>query len=1653
MNEEIIILEDEIEEIEEIEILEVSELAGVAVRHSTLPDKDDPEQHLITSITGLKEKLDSLESLKTVYSDTKGQADYYRWWDGNSSGENRDGLFVTMYENNDGMNVIKVCDGNDDVFGVTVSGSAFVGGQAYTANDNGTKNGRDASYGLVAYSGLAAVRRQTDVIAGDYVVPAANGYAKKVENGKYGYLVTTLRENETTGELYADISLSSPSTFAKAISDVVFGSDTEIGLVARVGVVESKVDSATIVANDALLLAQSAYDEIEKSSETAGSASNKVDQIQTDVNQKLESIDKTLDEALAKVATAEAAATSAAQSADSIKTEAVQKANDAIAGINDLINDLEPISQWSAIGEDGTTREAVQYLVDYIDDELVTRADVVAGETINAEYKNIIERSASQTNSLIAKIAKYSVGSYSQAYGLTYDQAKSTLTTLMTYIPTMATATEAYGKSDGTIYTQEFHKGYYYTWIGDYTSIRQWDDADKDTLTTYYDRDTGYFWHYMNGRWYHRDTSKLANLEPYSWVESLSTAVSFASNYQYGAEGNYWVVANNDVVLEVVESWDEEGKDKNKEYYDMSGKQHYLYSKAEDKWMSITPAYEFTNVETLTYDFNGLYLFTGGEWVKVASVADEDISRVISGIYQNANEISMEVTDLRGSVSGLVEEITNTESRVQTLAYHAIGDYVALEVWNDAKAEPGTIYFVANRNSDDDAQKNLYYYYKGGQWKSTKLAYEAGLDGTLATIQQQADDNGASIALVIKDGAVDAESIASAITMDEQSISMLANKIAVDGTVTFTHLAEQNDKTIINGGNITTGAIQSDNYVDGFSGTMIDLDNGAIIMNNGGVIRGGCERHETKRTEEFDETIEYSYESASVKDEDIYHKVWSWRDMEYGCIYKIPSESPVSIIVKYGSIDESSGDFIPYIDYIEDIWGTIINYYRCNMLPDHMFVSDNNIFHIYFAEEEMGAYLCYKDDSNKIIKCTLGDFWYSRYQNNYGNIQFRGYISSAEEVGKEYGYYILVPDDFKEQQIYGYQYSYSVDFNIVINNTTTINSANVNLVDAKASFTYVGNTIEYDCFISDRKNGNTIYCTMYLNYCDSLIVDRASGGYDEYIPRDIVFSVQATGTKEVIDVTYTNGAIIDFGDEPYIEFPKFKVDHDGHINATSVTIGDTTITDGDGKLQIPAANISGELTAAIIKVSGDDNQVVFEADMSKQRVTMSSACITGEIIANTIQSENYQDNYSVIESDDSAIYGTFSFIDKGSFGYWIQGDGTNKESVTDIVIPKEYNGQLVTGINTEAFRSYTALKRVIIPDSVTHIGQRAFQGCSNLSKINIPFGVKTIDNNAFTNCSSLISVSLPHSLVFIGSSAFKYCGLDNIIIPDSITNLGAGSLACLKLKSVIIPKSVNYIGANLFGDTPRSSEEHADKITVYCEHVAQPDRWDQSWSTTTSNRPVTVYWYENGEDGNRWSYNDSGFKISSDDKYMINSKYFKVTQDGIINASNVNISGCISSNTLTSTFVNDSGATTGKGSINSVDGGFEIDCSIGTGNLKGTWKLNSSENITSDKNQKHDIQLQANVYSDVFDKLRPVTFKYNDGLSDRTHTGFIAQEVEEAVLDSGLTTKDFAAVCYDVDENGNKINYGIRYDEIISMCVAEIQKLKKRVEELENNTK
>lgn len=114
------------------------------------------------------------------------------------------------------------------------------------------------------------------------------------------------------------------------------------------------------------------------------------------------------------------------------------------------------------------------------------------------------------------------------------------------------------------------------------------------------------------------------------------------------------------------------------------------------------------------------------------------------------------------------------------------------------------------------------------------------------------------------------------------------------------------------------------------------------------------------------------------------------------------------------------------------------------------------------------------------------------------------------------------------------------------------------------------------------------------------------------------------------------------------------------------------------------------------------------------------------------------------------------------------------------------------------------------------------------------------------------------------------------------------------------------------------------------------------------------------------------------------------------------------------------------------------------------------ENSQSDSRLKYDIEAYDERYNIFFDNLKPVRYKYYHGTSGRYHTGFIAQDMAIELENAGLTTQDLAAI-FKVQLPQYKDSLGetwqLRRDELVSLNTWQIQKLKTRVTELENEIK
>lgn len=437
----------EVEDVEEINI-EVDEaigwVGGDSTRHYSLYGREEPDQHPITAITGLREELNDIEALDVVYSDERNQANYYLWEDENILQENRVGYFVSACSD---INEIKICTSENDIFGVTVDSAGFIGAQADVI--------RDIKYGLVITTGITHVRCESSVNVGDYVISNDYGCAQK---NRSGYKV--VGRHQIDGVEYAEITLVTPiGRMCELTNDVEKLSD-------RMDDAETNIIATMNVANAAYKKSSEVGEISEEAIKNALEALNKSESLEDDVNTFLDETVPTINETAVQ---AKAIAESAMVSVESIRKEVVDITNDTLSDVSNLIKDLEPITEWK---DPETGNTGAEYLTTYINDGLATKAEVQTVETMTEDNKSAILQNGKEIQTLVSSVDKYSVGEYSQAYGLTYEQAKSILREGMIYIPVDnpegQTHIEEY---DGQGQENEFTEHNYYKWTGE-----DWDE-------------------------------------------------------------------------------------------------------------------------------------------------------------------------------------------------------------------------------------------------------------------------------------------------------------------------------------------------------------------------------------------------------------------------------------------------------------------------------------------------------------------------------------------------------------------------------------------------------------------------------------------------------------------------------------------------------------------------------------------------------------------------------------------------------------------------------------------------------------------------------------------------------------------------------------------------------------------------------------------------------------------------------------------------------------------------------------------------------------------------------------------------------------------------------------------------------------------------
>jgi hypothetical protein len=122
----------------------------------------------------------------------------------------------------------------------------------------------------------------------------------------------------------------------------------------------------------------------------------------------------------------------------------------------------------------------------------------------------------------------------------------------------------------------------------------------------------------------------------------------------------------------------------------------------------------------------------------------------------------------------------------------------------------------------------------------------------------------------------------------------------------------------------------------------------------------------------------------------------------------------------------------------------------------------------------------------------------------------------------------------------------------------------------------------------------------------------------------------------------------------------------------------------------------------------------------------------------------------------------------------------------------------ITSIGEKAF-SNCRMASISIPSSITSLGAAAFERNTKLESVHIAEGA-TLGHSLFQYCTALKSVVLPNSLLTVAGYMFSYCSaLESVTLPNAVTVLHNNAFAsCYKLKCIVIPSTLTQIAGDAF---------------------------------------------------------------------------------------------------------------------------------------------------------------------------------------------------------------------------------------------------------------
>lgn len=106
-----------------------------------------------------------------------------------------------------------------------------------------------------------------------------------------------------------------------------------------------------------------------------------------------------------------------------------------------------------------------------------------------------------------------------------------------------------------------------------------------------------------------------------------------------------------------------------------------------------------------------------------------------------------------------------------------------------------------------------------------------------------------------------------------------------------------------------------------------------------------------------------------------------------------------------------------------------------------------------------------------------------------------------------------------------------------------------------------------------------------------------------------------------------------------------------------------------------------------------------------------------------------------------------------------------------------------------------------IPESVIEIGSYAFERCSALSVINLPSKLEKVGVDAFMKCFSVVELNFPSTLKHLDDRAFEYCSsLKRVTMPSKLEFFGIWVYSdCYSIEEAPLPEGCVDMEGNYYG--------------------------------------------------------------------------------------------------------------------------------------------------------------------------------------------------------------------------------------------------------------